>query len=223
MKTQYEMKNLHGQKYALNFDKTQNSFRLKRLCKKITLTPYDKVADFGCGSGMLMPFVAPFVYKYIGVDFSQPFIKIANEKKKLMGITNASFECTSIDEFCRHHKDFFNVAFAFDLSEHVYDESLIVIFKSIKNALVPKGRFYLHTPNARFIIEIMKKYNLILKQFPQHIAVRTLKENIFLLEKTGFSIKKILLIPHYNNILRLLHPLSFVPLVGDYFKARIFI
>jgi hypothetical protein len=68
----------------------------------------------------------------------------------------------------------------------------------------------------------MKRHNFLVKQFPEHIAVRNLKENIDLLEKAGFQVSKTQLIPHYN-ILRFLHPLSFLPIIGRYFQARIFV
>lgn len=222
LKTQDELKELHGQQYADRFDKTQRPVRLERLVRKIRLNPHDKVADFACGNGMLMSLVAPKAHSYIGVDFSQPIIDIANAKKEALGITNASFECASIEEFCRSNQCAFNLGFALDFSEHVYDEEWLSILASIRSSLIGQGRLYLHTPNAKFMIEILKKHNFIFKQFPEHVAVRTMDENIALIEKSGFKISRVSLIPHYN-VLRYLHPLSFAPLFGAYFKARIFI
>jgi hypothetical protein len=42
------------------------------------------------------------------------------------------------------------------------------------------------------------------------------------LKKAGFRISNVRLIPHYN-VLRFLHPLSYAPILGAYFQARIFV
>ncbi len=222
MKTPSELKQLHGQQYAIKLELNQNVQRLERLIANTRLTPNDNVLDVGCGSGMLMPQIAPFVKSYTGVDFSEPFIELANARKTSMGITNAKFECADIKEFCKKNTDVFSVAFALDLSEHIYDEEWLQILMVIKSALIRGGKLYLHTPNSRFILEIMKKHNFILKQFAQHVAVRTLDENIALLKEAGFTISRALLIPHYN-LMRITHPLSFIPFIGEHFEARIFI
>ena len=182
----------------------------------------DKVSDFGCGSGLLMPYVAPLVHSYTGVDFSQPFIELANAKKESLGMANASFQCTSVEAFCSANQNAFDTAFALDVLEHVYDEDWRSILKSIRSSLTDEGRLYIHTPNARFFVEIMRKHNFILKQFPEHVAVRTPEENVALLENAGFRVARMLLLPSYT-FLRMVHPLSYVPLVGGYFKARIFV
>ena len=80
----------------------------------------------------------------------------------------------------------------------------------------------LHTPNAEFVVEIMKARNLLLRQFPEHIAVRNAEDNRRFLERAGFVDVSVHFLPHYN-ILSLVHPMSFIPLIGKYFQARIFI
>ncbi len=86
----------------------------------------------------------------------------------------------------------------------------------------PNGKLYLHTPNPEFFLEIMKNKNIFLKQFPDHVSVRTPSENIDMIEKSGFKITKVKLISQYT-IAKLLHPLSYIPWIGKYFKARNFI
>jgi len=222
MKSPQELKELHGVSYVENFEKKQSQMRLDRLVKYIDLTREHTVADFACGNGMLMEYVAPKVKTYVGVDFSEPFIDAANNKKKKLGIENAEFFCSTIQKFCRERKDVFDVGFSMDFSEHVYDQEWLEILRSIRNATKPNGKLYLHTPNAQFFLEIMKNHDFIVRQFPEHIAVRTPEHNIDLLEKAGFRVNKLILLPHYN-VLRHLHPLSYIPIIGGYFKAGIFI
>lgn len=74
-----------------------------------------------------------------------------------------------------------------------------------------------------FFYERMKDAGLA-PQFPQHIGVRNAARNVDLLEKCGFERRCIEVtdLPHYN-IMKLLHPLSHLPGVGRWFKARLFI
>lgn len=222
MKSADEMKALHGKDYVERFEAGQSAQRLARLLVHVPLQPQWDVADFGCGSGLLMPAVAPRVRSYAGVDFSEAFIGAAEARRARLGLGNAAFHCASIEDFCAAHPARYHAAFAMDLSEHVYDREWSAILRAVFLALRPGGRFYLHTPNARFFLEIMKQHDVIVKQFPEHVAVRTPEENAALLVGAGFRIERLLLLPHYN-VLRYLHPLSQVPGLGRYFQARIFI
>ena len=53
----------------------------------------------------------------------------------------------------------FDLGFAMDFSEHVYDKQWIEILKSIRKSMKPDGKLYLHTPNFDFFLEKMKDRN----------------------------------------------------------------
>ncbi len=221
MKTPDELKALHGAAYVEAFARVSPA-RIRRLLPRMRLAPGDRVVDFACGDGLLMEQVAPRVRSYVGVDFSAPFIAAANRRRVRLGIENAEFVCAEIGDFCARHAASFDAAFAMDFSEHVYDPDWLRILGHIHASLRPGGRFYLHTPNAEFFVERMKQRGFILRQFPEHVAVRSPRENRALLEQAGFRVVRLQLLAHYNA-LRWLHPLSFLPLLGPLFKARIFI
>ena len=216
------LNDIYGKEYVEKFSRTQSFYRLRRLVKYVHLAKDFHVIDFACGSGMLLPHLAPDVALYVGVDFSEEFIVEANKRKRSLGIKNAVFYCEDIKYFCENHLESFDCAFAMDFSEHVYDDEWVKILGSIKKSLKPGGSLYLHTPNSLFFLEIMKEHSFILRQFEEHVAVRTPEENINLLKNTGYKIKRVLLIPHYN-IFRIVHFISYIPYIGKYFKARIFI
>ena len=222
MLSENQLKELHGKEYVELFESQQSNYRLGRLIKAIKLDAAYKIIDFGCGNGMLLPFLADRVDRYTGIDFSEEFIKAAERKRRALSIDNAEFICEDILKYCEINKEYYDVAFAMDFSEHVYDNEWLNILKAIKFSLKDGGKLYIHTPNSEFFLEKMKKKNFIFKQFPEHIAVRSVKENCDLLKMAGFEVSEINLIPHYN-ILRLLHPISFIPVIGRFFKARIFI
>jgi SAM-dependent methyltransferase len=178
--------------------------------------------DFACGSGALLAVVIPRVRTYTGVDFSPDFIEIARRRKAHLGAANAELVCSSIEDFCVTRVKRFDVAFAFDFAEHVYDDGWVRILGCIRKSIRPGGKLYLHTPNSEFVLELMKAQGFLLKQSQEHVAVRDASQNMRLLEQAGYSECRAEYISHYN-VLRLLHPFSYLPVVGRYLKARIFI
>ena len=221
MKSSEELKEIYDEDYV-KFYKRKSPVRLERLIKYMKVDSTSNVADFACGNSMLMGLIAPKVDSYVGIDFSEPFIRAANEKKERLSIMNAEFTCSDINDFCMRHQNTFDVGFAMDFSEHVYDHEWVQMLISIRKSLKPNGKLYLHTPNAEFFLEKMKNKNFIVEQLSGHIAVRTPEHNTSILREAGFNVTKVWLVPHYN-ILRLVHLFSYVPIVGKYFKARIFI
>lgn len=215
------MKKLYGDEYVQSY-KGKSPFRLRRLCKYMAVENTFRVADFGCGNGMLMELIAPKVKSYTGIDFSESFIEAANEKKKQLSIKNAHFVCADINEFCQNHLKAFDAGFAMDFSEHLDDEEWAQILLNIRRSIRPKGKLYIHTPNAYFFLEKMKSRNFIFKQLPGHVAVRTPEHNAFIIKAAGFDVKQQLLIGHYN-MFKIIHPFSYIPVLGKYFQARIFI
>lgn len=217
-----EQKKLHGSEYVKRFEKEHGTGRIEALLPFIFLSKKHKVVDFGCGNGLLMSILAPKVHSYAGIDFSLPFIQSAKKRKKDEGHKNAHIYQEDINHFCKKHKKQFHTAFLFDITEHIYDKDLLPMLKNIHSVLTQNGILYIHTPNACFLIEAMKKKNFIFKQFPEHVAVRNGDELKTLLLKAGFSNIQIHTVPHYN-ILKILHALSWIPLLGKYFRARLFI
>jgi len=217
-----ERKALHGEAYAERFEYAQSVQRIERLVPLMTLASTVKVVDIGCGNALSMTALRGKFASYTGVDFSAPFISAAKTRALEQGVENAEFYCGSAQDFAADNAERFDVALALDISEHVYDDEWLSILVAIRRMLLPGGRLYLHTPNLDFFIELLKDRNFLLKQFPEHIAVRTMKHNIRLLEESGLEIKQARLLPHYN-FLSVLHPLSKLPIIGDVFAARIFI
>ena len=69
----------------------------------------------------------------------------------------------------------------------------------------------------------MKKHNFIFKQFPDHIAVRSGEGNVRLLKQAGFPKVTVRHIAHYVPLPKPFHLLRWLPGVGKFFKARLFI
>ncbi|HDS15887.1 MAG TPA: class I SAM-dependent methyltransferase [Proteobacteria bacterium] len=157
-----ELKLLYGLDYVNAFEKMQSPARLERLYDYFELEAGYVVADFACGNGMLMSYLSSRVKHYFGIDFSEHFVKQANDSKDRLMISNATFVCSDIVDFCINNPGKFDVGFALDFSEHVYDDEWLEILRAIKSLLKIGGKLYLHTPNADYFIEIMKKYNFLI-------------------------------------------------------------
>lgn len=215
-------KKLHSGAYVEMYENKPIS-RVERLVPFLRLTGNEQLADFACGNAMLLPLIHNRVAHYYGVDFSEDFINAAEQRAAKYSIKNCSFFCEDIVTFCDAHASRFDIATTFDFSEHIDDSDFVRIFSAIRRTLKRGGHLFLHTPNLDFIIEQLKEKG-IMKQFPEHIAVRTADENVTLLEQSGFARADIVVngIAHYE-ILRLLHPLRHLPMAGKFFVARLFI
>lgn len=217
-----QRKALHSGDYAAEFQKVHPPVRIGRLLNRLVLPADAVIADFGCGSALLLDHIKDKVAAYVGVDFSPDFIAIAEARAQTLQVDNAEFYCGSIEAFGVGNLNRFDAVFVLDLSEHVYDDEWQGIVRSAWTVLKPGGCVYLHTPNRLFFIERMKDKNFILKQFPHHVAVRTPEGNAAFFVDAGFVDVQVDLIAHYN-VLRYLHWLSALPGIGSWLKARIFL
>ncbi|MGN6740144.1 class I SAM-dependent methyltransferase [Dyella sp.] len=222
MKNQRTPLELHSGAYVEKYELKPTS-RLEQLIPLMRLEAHDQIVDFACGNAMLLPLIHDMVKHYHGVDFSPDFIAAARRRAENEEIANCSFYCEDIVSFCEKRRAMFSVAASFDFSEHIDDADFVRLFRAIHLSLRPSGRLYLHTPNLKFFVERLKQFG-ILPQFPEHIAVRDAESTIALLARAGFDTGSVVLrrIPHYN-ILKVLHPLHHVPLLGELFAARLFI
>lgn len=216
-----ERQALHGEAYVERFERQPIS-RITRLVPFMGLEGTEKIVDIGCGSALSLAALGGSFGSYTGIDFSAPFIEAAQARARALGAENTAFFCGSAEAFAEENTNRFDVALVLDISEHVYDEEWLLILQAIFRMLKAGGRLFLHTPNSAFLIEILKEKNIILKQFPEHIAVRSMAGNTGLLQQAGFAVRSARALPHYN-ILRVLHPLSMLPGIGRYFAARLFI
>jgi 2-polyprenyl-6-hydroxyphenyl methylase / 3-demethylubiquinone-9 3-methyltransferase len=210
------LRRFYGQTYVLHHMRRPLR-RISRLLPFFDLSPAHSVADFACGSGMLAEVIHERVGRYVGVDFSEEFIAAARGR---VGFPNVSFECSEIGAFCERNPESFDRAFTLDFSEHIYDDAFERAYTAIHGAMKVEGQLYVHTPNGDYFIEMLKEKGL-LRQFPEHIAVRNALKNAQLLGKIGFRSVVVHHLPHYVEPMRSLHPLSRLPHIGRFFRARL--
>jgi cyclopropane fatty-acyl-phospholipid synthase-like methyltransferase len=196
--------------------------RMRRLLPFFDLSGGETVADFGCGNGVLLEVIAPRVREYVGVDFSREFIDAAERRQRARGIKKGTFHCDDLVAFCARHASRFDAGFALDFSEHVYDDQFLAIFRGIYSALKPGAQLYLHTPNDEYFMERMRARG-ILGQIEGHVAVRDAGSYQRLLAMCGFGQVQVRYLAHYLYPASALHGLGSLPVVGRYFRARLFL
>lgn len=213
---------LHSGEYVAKYNKKPLA-RVRGLVPYMSIADDAEIADFGCGNGMLLHALGIRRGMYHGVDFSQDFIDSARSWAQRNSLNNYKFYCHDIIDFCDRNRSRFDCAATLDFSEHVSDEEGVAIYSAIRSSLKPGGKLFLHTPNLDFFLELMKNRGII-PQFPEHIAVRNGAQTVALLEKAGFPAGSttVRYIAHYN-VLKYLKPLAYVPVIGKWFRARLWI
>src|SRR5438477_10108388 len=144
------------------------------------------VLDLGSALGDVCFLLAPRVKEAIGVDASSRAIELAEKRRRERGLANVRFVAGDVADLSALPTASIDVAGAFDLLEHVDDDTVGRMLRSLPRVLKPFGMFVAYTPNREHYVERLKARNLVLKQFPEHIAVRRPREIRRLLESEGW-------------------------------------
>lgn len=214
------MKKIYGKNYVDAYVRREGEGRLERLIDLINFDKNDVCLDYGCGNGFLYPLIKNKVKKYIGVDTSSDFIKVAKGDKKNIG---AEFILIKEGQNLKKiNKQKFDKIFLFDLTEHLKDRELVNILKNCKEVLESDGSIYIHTPNLDYFMEAWKRVGFV-KQIEGHIGVRNEKQYRRILQKAKLDNSYFKYLGHYDKYLGKLNFLAKLPMVGKFFQARLFI
>lgn len=200
--------------------------RIRQIVKNLEFDAADVVCEFGCGLGHILMAIAGNIQQGVGIDVSDYATTQASASADKAGLGNLEFNTYDIIQLggAEDYRSRFDKVLMMDISEHLYDDTLLKFLHSAKSILKPRGSLILHTPNANYYLERMKARNFILKQFESHIAVRNFQQHVPLLQAAGFSEIEVTYLPHYNRVLGLLdRAFCRIPLIGRLFRARILI
>ena len=220
-RSEEELRGIYDESYVDQYD-LHAVQRMRRMVPFFELSGDQVVADFGCGNGVLLELIGSRVGEYVGVDFSEAFVRAAERRRDSLGIQTGRFYCADLAAFCARHPNHFDAGFALDFSEHIYDDQFVRIFRAIHGALKPGASLYLHTPNAEYFMERLRDWGVI-RQIEGHVAVRDVGSHRALLAQCGFANVQVRYLAHYLYPASALHGLGRLPLVGRYFRARLFL
>ena len=178
--------------------------------------------DLGSARGDICFLLAPRVREAIGVDASPRAIEIAESECLRRALSNVRFVRTDVATLEGIPAASIDVAGAFDLLEHVDDSTVRQMLGALARVLRRGGVLAAYTPNREHYVERLKAHDVVLKQFPEHIAVRRPREIRRLLEAEGWRILEMTYSPAPFPFVRWIEKLLWrLPGVGRLFRYRI--
>jgi ubiquinone/menaquinone biosynthesis C-methylase UbiE len=185
-------------------------------------SPGQTVLDLGSALGDVCFLLAPLVKEAIGLDASPRALELAEARARERGLRNVRFISGDVADLSTIPEGSIDVAGAFDLLEHVDDDTVRRMLRSLSRVLKPGGRFVAYTPNREHYVERFKAHGFLLKQFPEHIAVRRPREIRKLLEGEGWRVRSVRYSPApFPGVRWLERVLWRLPVVGSLFRYRI--
>jgi ubiquinone/menaquinone biosynthesis C-methylase UbiE len=184
--------------------------------------PSDRVLELGSARGDVSFFLAGHAKEVVGLDAAADALHLAERARAARGIANVSFVRGDVADLSIFPDASFDAVAAIDLVEHVDDPTLAAMLEECRRVLRPGGRLGLYTPDRAHYVERMKAHDFLLKQFPQHIAVRRVEAYRRFLADAGLVIDldtwSVSPFPGVRLLERALAPL---PLFGGTFRYRI--
>jgi SAM-dependent methyltransferase len=197
-------------------ERDRDILRLARPTKRLT------ILDLGSARGDVCFLLAPLVKEAVGVDASPRALEIAEEERARRRLDNVRFVEGDVATLSAIPNASIDVAGAFDLLEHVDDATVRQMLRALARILKPGGRFVAYTPNREHYVERMKARGILLKQFPQHIAVRRPREIVLLLQSEGWRIDSLTYSPApFPGVRWIEKALWRLPGIGRLFRYRI--
>ena len=144
------------EKSALDYEEAHGDadkllkYRMSQLTRWANLSPDDVLLDVGCGNGHHLFFLAPYIARGIGIDFSNNMIKAAQNalakspysKKLQFQLDNARKLQTIADENI-------DVVMCTGSFEHMLEKDSVI--RQFQRVLKPQGRLVLMTPHGDYL------------------------------------------------------------------------
>jgi SAM-dependent methyltransferase len=150
--------------------------------------PFRTILDLGSALGHVAFLLAPRAGRVIGIDASEKALAMAEARRRELGLENVEFLKGDVADLSPVPSDSIDVAGAFDLLEHIDDETLVRMLSALRRLLKKDGYLAAYTPNREHYVERLKASNLLLKQFPEHVAVRRPGQLVSLFEAEGWKV-----------------------------------
>lgn len=200
----------------------KRELRWREVLRMLQPAATDRVLEVGCAAGEHTLKLAPLCREVVGIDLARAAVDRARRRAEQAGLFNASFTEGDATDLSRWRDNTFDKAAAIDFVEHVDDEALRLVLGEIRRVLMPGGRLAIFTPCATHYVEWLKAHNLVLRQLPGHIAVRSPQAYPPLLRAVGLVPGATWYSPSaYPLVSCLDQALAWLPVVGALFRFRI--
>lgn len=127
--------------------------RLRKAMEYIENGQYKNILDFGCGSGVMLPFLSTISKKVIAMDID--LLPIQNVQKYIPMADNIQIKDATKTGISDLQKDSFDLVIALDVLEHVQDlpKTLSELFALLKL----KGQLIVSGPTENILYQIGRK------------------------------------------------------------------
>lgn len=116
-------------------------------------SPYEAILDFGCGSGVILPFLTDFTNRVVGLDINlEPYHAFSTHLAVANNVEVYEMKKCLLSHFSDNS---FEVVISLDVLEHVDD--LHGIFTEFTRILKPGGAIIISGPTENFFYEIGRK------------------------------------------------------------------
>lgn len=198
------------------------SERNRDTLRVVAPAPTDLVVELGSARGDVTFLLAAHAREVIGVDAAPEALAMAEAERARRGIDNVRWLQSDVADLSALGDATVDAVAAIDLVEHVDDPTLRSMLRECRRVLKPTGRLGIYTPDRAHYVERMKAHDFVLKQYPQHIAVRFPRAYRRFLAEAGFRVDldtwSVSPFPGVRWVERALSPL---PLLGPTFRYRV--
>jgi 2-polyprenyl-6-hydroxyphenyl methylase/3-demethylubiquinone-9 3-methyltransferase len=201
-------------------NRASHKWRLKWVERCLAPKAGDRIADLGCGAGLVDRYFLKKGAEVHGVDLAEEAIKAAIVINK--ELPKGHFRVGDASKCDHLESATFDKACSVDVIEHCGHDVMLDIFAEAHRLLKPGGLYFVYTPNPKHWIERFKDWGFILKQDPTHTGLRPAAPILAGLREKGFEIVEHLrppsMIPVFNWFERVW---SAIPAVGELAVYRI--
>lgn len=173
----------------------RNTKEINKLRPLLNIGEQSRVLDIACGIGRWADALPPDIAEYCGIDFSEEFIAIANQRNTKK---NFEFYTGSVDEvqnvLAAHHKGKYNTILIMGIMVYLNDENLFPLLQQVKHVCEDNTIICIREPIALkdkltlkdfFSDELEDNYNAIYRTREELIKI--LQQTLFL---DGFTIRE---------------------------------
>lgn len=127
--------------------------RLRKAMEHIESDTYENILDFGCGSGVMLPFLSSVSKQVIAIDVD--LLPIQSVQKYIPLASNVQIKDATKMNIADLPKDSFDLIIALDVLEHVHDlpNTLTDLFSLLK----PNGQLIVSGPTENILYQIGRK------------------------------------------------------------------
>src|SRR5690606_10871443 len=127
--------------------------RLRKVMEYVENNQYENILDFGCGSGVMLPFLSSISKQVIAIDVD--LLPIQSVQKYIPIANNVQIKDATKISISDLPKDSFDLIVALDVLEHVGDlpKTLSELFSLLK----PNGQLIVSGPTENILYQIGRK------------------------------------------------------------------